>query len=256
MKVVLLAGGLGTRLQEETVVKPKPMVEIGGRPMLWHVMKIYSTYGFREFVVALGYKGEYIKDYFLNYRERMSDLSICLKTGQTTVQQTESEDWMVHLVDTGLQSLTGGRVKRAAKFVGKEPFMMTYGDGVCNIDIPRLLAFHRSHGKLATVTAVRQPARFGDIICDGPMVQRFEEKSQVGGGWINGGFFVLEPEVVEYIDGDLTVFEREPLERLAAEGQLAAYFHDDFWQCMDTLRDVRLLEELWQSKKAPWQMWQ
>ena len=255
MKTVILAGGLGTRLQEETTVKPKPMIEIGGKPILWHIMKIYATHGFKEFVIALGYKGEIIKDYFLNYRYRASNVSIHLKDGEVTLLDGDSEDWMVHLLDTGLQSQTGGRVKRAAQFIGHETFMLTYGDGVANIDIRRLLAFHRGHGRLATVTVVRPPARFGGVRFDGDLVVRFEEKPQIGEGWINGGFFVLEPGVADYIEGDDTTFEQEPLERLAKDRQLAAYRHEDFWQCMDTLRDVRSLERLWQSGQAPWKTW-
>lgn len=255
MKVAILAGGLGTRLQEETTLKPKPMVEIGGRPILWHIMKIYASYGFQEFVVALGYKGEVIKDYFINYRYKASDLTVSLKKGDTTVFDGGCEDWTVHLIDTGLSTQTGGRVKRVAKFIGKEPFMLTYGDGVSSINIIKLLEFHRSHGRLATVAAVRPPARFGEIICKDDVVQSFTEKPQIGEGWINGGFLVLEPGVADYIDGDQTIFEREPMERLAEEGQLVAYRDYGFWQCMDTLRDVRLLENLWQSGEAAWKVW-
>ncbi|HVF67315.1 MAG TPA: glucose-1-phosphate cytidylyltransferase [Pyrinomonadaceae bacterium] len=255
MRTVILAGGLGTRLQEETTVKPKPMAEVGGKPILWHIMKLYAAHGFDEFVVALGYKSEVIKDYFLNYRYQASDLTVRLSTGDVTVRDGKCEDWTVHLVETGLQTQTGGRVKRAAPFVGGETFMMTYGDGVSNVDIKSLLAFHRSHGRLATVTAVRPPARFGGMKFEGDLVAHFEEKPQIGEGWINGGFFVLEPAVADYIEGDETVFEREPLERLADEGQLVAYRHDGFWQCMDTLRDLRLLEGLWQSGNAPWEVW-
>jgi glucose-1-phosphate cytidylyltransferase len=256
LKVVILAGGLGTRLQEETVVKPKPMVDIGGRPILWHIMKIYASYGFKEFVIALGYKGEIIKDYFLNYHYQSSNLTIELESGNVTVHNDKDrEDWIIHLLDTGLHTQIGGRVRQAAGFIGRETFMMTYGDGVANINIQELLAFHRRQGKLATVTTVRPPARFGTITLGGDLVECFEEKPQSGEGWVNGGFFVLEPGVVDYIENDDTVFEREPLEGLARDGQLAAYRHADFWQCMDTLRDVRLLEGLWQSAKAPWKMW-
>ena len=255
MKVALLAGGLGTRLQEETTTKPKPMVEIGGFPLLWHIMKIYAAYNFEEFVIALGYKGEVIKDYFLNYNHRASNLSICLNTGEATVRDCHNENWMVHLLDTGLNTQTGGRVKRVAQFVGNETFMLTYGDGVANVNINDLLAFHRRQGKLATVTAVHPPARFGSIALDGDMVAHFEEKPQISQGWINGGFFVLEPGVADYIDSDAVRWEREPMERLAADNQLAAYRHEDFWQCMDTLRDVRLLESLWQSGQAQWKVW-
>lgn len=255
MKVVILAGGFGTRLQEETMVRPKPMVEIGGRPILWHIMKIYATHGFREFVVTLGYKGEVINDYFLNYRYRVSNLTIRLNSGQVTVHNNNCEDWVVHLLDTALQTQTGGRVKRAAQFIGNETFMLTYGDGVANVDINALLAFHRKHGRLATVTAVRPPARFGGISFDGDLVVRFEEKPQIGEGWINGGFFVLEPGVIDYIEGDDTHWEWEPLQRLAEDCQLVAYRHEGFWQCMDTLRDMRLLQGLWDSGNAPWCIW-
>jgi glucose-1-phosphate cytidylyltransferase len=256
MRVVILAGGLGTRLQEETTVKPKPMVEIGGQPVLWHIMKIYAGYGFNEFVAALGYKSDVIKDYFLNYRSRTSNLTVRLSSGEVSVHDGAYEDWTVHLLDTGLETMTGGRVKRAARFIGNETFMLTYGDGVADVNVEKLLAFHRSHGRLATVTAVRPPARFGGIGFEGNLVTHFEEKPQIGEGWINGGFFVLEPAVVNYIAGDETIFEREPLERLAAEEQLVAYRHDGFWQCMDTLRDVRLLENLWQENHAPWKIWE
>jgi len=252
MKVVILAGGTGSRLQEETIVKPKPMVEIGGRPMLWHIMKIYEQYGYTEFVIALGYRGEVIKNYFLNYYYLCNDLTIHLADGQVKVHDGGHENWLIHLVDTGLHTQTGGRIKRLAPWIDAQTFMMTYGDGVADIDIRELVAFHRRHGRLATVTAVRPPARFGGLRFQGDQVARFEEKPQIGEGWINGGFFVLEPGVLDYIEGDETIFEREPLERLAAEGQLMAYRHEGFWQCMDTLRDVRLLESLWESGKAQW----
>lgn len=256
MKVVILAGGLGTRLAEETVVRPKPMVEVGGRPLLWHIMQGYATYGFKEFVVALGYKGEVIKDYFVNYRYRSHSLTVRLASGNVTVHDGDGEDWIVHLLNTGLHTQTGGRVKRAAQFVGNETFMLTYGDGVCNLDLRRLLEFHQRHGKLATVTAVRPPARFGGVVFEGDLVARFEEKPQIGEGWINGGFFVLEPGVTDYVDGDNISWEGKPMERLAADGQLVAYRHDGFWQCMDTLRDVRLLQSLWRSGKPPWKVWE
>jgi len=252
MKVVILAGGLGTRLQEETVLKPKPMVEIGGRPMLWHIMSVYAAHGFKEFIVALGYKGETIKQYFLDYYHSNQSASVHLATGHVDVHPSPIEDWTVHLVDTGLSTETGGRIKRVASLLGREPFMMTYGDGVANIDIGKLVAFHKGHGKLATVSAVRPPARFGGLDLDGDKVRRFVEKPQIGEGWINGGFFVLEPKVLDYIGGDETLFEREPLEQITAAGQLCAYRHDDFWQCMDTIRDVKRLESLWQSGQAPW----
>ena len=255
MKVVILAGGLGTRLQEETTIKPKPMVEIGGRPILWHIMKIYASYGFNEFVIALGYKGEFIKDYFVNYRYHAHSLVITLKTGNITVSNGDCEDWIIHLLDTGINTQTGGRVKLAAEYIGNESFMLTYGDGVADLNIGEVVNFHRSHGKLATVTAVRPPARFGGIVFDGDLVTHFEEKPQIGEGWINGGFFVLQPESVNYINDLDTTWEREPMEHLAQDRQLAVYRHEGFWQCMDTLRDVRLLENLWQGGNAPWKIW-
>jgi len=252
MKVVILAGGLGTRLQEETELKPKPMVEIGGRPVLWHIMKSFANQGFKEFCVALGYKGEVVKHYFLNYYYLQNDLTINLANEQVKVHEGDSEDWTIHLVDTGLQTQTGGRLKRLSSWLGKERFMMTYGDGVAAIDVKSLLEFHESHGKLATVTAVRPPSRFGGLAFEGDRVRQFMEKPQIGEGWINGGFFVLEPKVLDYIGGDDTIFEKDPLERLAEQGDLIAYRHEGFWQCMDTLRDVRLLEQLWQQGSAPW----
>ncbi len=254
MKVAILAGGLGTRLSEETTIKPKPMVEIGGKPMLWHIMNIYAAYGFKEFVVALGYKGEIIKDYFLNYHYHAHSLSVKLNRGEVNIHDGAGEDWTVHLLDTGAETQTGGRIKRVAEFIGRETFMMTYGDGVCNVDIPGLIEFHRTQKKLATLTAVRPPARFGQMLIDDSRVIQFQEKPQIGEGWINGGFFVLEPGIIDYIAGDQTLWEREPLENLASEGQLAAYQHEDFWQCMDTLRDVNLLDRLWQEGKAPWKI--
>lgn len=254
MKVGILAGGFGSRLAEETTVKPKPMIEIDGRPMLWHIMRGYAAHGFNEFVIALGYKGSVIKDYFLNYRIHSSDISVRLRSGDISIHRDVDDDWSVHLLDTGLTTETGGRVKRIAEFVGDETFMLTYGDGVSNLDVGRLLAFHRAHGKLATVTAVRPQARFGNLSLDGNQVSVFAEKPQAGEGWINGGFFVLEPQIASYIAGPATIWEREPLERLAAEGQLVAYCHEGFWHCMDTLRDVRLLEQLW-SHGAPWKVW-
>jgi glucose-1-phosphate cytidylyltransferase len=255
MKAVILCGGLGTRLSEETVAKPKPMVEIGGEPILWHIMKGYVAQGVKEFVLALGYKGEVIKDYFVNYRHRSHNLTVDMARGDVRVHEGGGDDWVVHLLDTGFNTQTGGRLKLAAEFIGDETFMMTYGDGVGNVDIKRLMAFHREQGKLATVTAVRPPARFGGIVIDGHAVRRFEEKPQIGEGWINGGFFVLEPAIAKHIAGDETIWEREPMERLAADGQLVAYRHEDFWQCMDTLRDVRLLNTLWNEGRAPWKVW-
>ena len=255
MKVVILCGGLGTRLSEQTEVRPKPMVEIGGRPILWHLMHGYAQHGFNDFVLALGYKGEVIKRYFVDYCELQNDLTVSLASGQVTAHDGQREDWTVHLVDTGLSTDTGGRLKRLAGWLGNETFLLTYGDGVSNIDINALIAFHRQHGRLATVTAVRPPARFGGMIFNGDLVTEFTEKPQIGEGWINGGFFVMEPGVLDYIAGDDVILEREPLERLAKDGQLAAYRHDGFWQCMDTMRDVRLLEHLWEAGRAPWKNW-
>ncbi|MCG6962507.1 MAG: glucose-1-phosphate cytidylyltransferase [Acidobacteria bacterium] len=255
MKAAILAGGLGTRLQEETSVRPKPMVEIGGWPLLWHVMKTYSCYGVNEFIIALGYKGDVIKDYFLSYRYRVSNLVVRLATGEVTVSDGGSENWTVHLLDTGLATQTGGRVRRVLEYAEGETVLLTYGDGVADVDVSALLEFHRRQNCLATVTAVRPPARFGGLTIDGDRAVAFDEKPQIGEGWINGGFFVLEPGVVNHIAGDDTVFEREPLERLASEHQLAAYCHRGFWQCMDTLRDVRLLQNLWESGAAPWKVW-
>jgi glucose-1-phosphate cytidylyltransferase len=252
MKAAILAGGLGTRLSEETALRPKPMVEIGEHPVLWHIMQIYAAHGFQEFVVALGYKGDVIKDYFLNYRLHASSLTVSLATGEVSVHARDCENWVVHLLDTGLQTQTGGRVKRLSQFMRGERFMLTYGDGVADIDLRQLLAFHEAQGKLATVTAVRPPARFGAIVIEDLLATGFEEKPQAGEGWINGGFFVLEPGIVDYIDGDEAIWEREPMRRLAQDKQLAVYRHEGFWQCMDTQRDVRLLEQLWQSGEAPW----
>jgi glucose-1-phosphate cytidylyltransferase len=255
IKIAILAGGLGSRLSEETSIKPKPMVEIGGKPILWHIMNIYASYGFKEFVIALGYKGEVIKDYFLNYHHYSRDLTIQLKTGKVVTHDSNTEDWTVHLLDTGHDTQTGGRVKQIAEFIGNERFMLTYGDGVGNINIPALLDFHEKHGKLATLTAVRPPARFGQLAFSGDQVTHFEEKPQAGEGWINGGFFVLEPDIAKYIAGNSIFWEREPLERISSDGQLVAYRHENFWQCMDTLRDVNLLEKLWQEGEAPWKIW-
>jgi len=255
MKVVILAGGLGTRLSEETVVKPKPMVEIGGKPMLWHIMNIYGAYGFNEFVVALGYKGEVIKEYFLNYYNFQSNLTISLKTGEVSASKNCYRDWTIHLIDTGINSMTGGRLHRLKDRLAGETFMLTYGDGVSNVDIKKLVDFHKSRGKIATVTAVKPSARFGGMKFNGDRVVEFTEKPQTGEGWINGGFFVFEPKVFDYLQGDDTILEGKPLENLAKDGQLTAYKHDGFWQCMDTLRDKQLLENLWANAKAPWKVW-
>lgn len=253
MKVVILCGGLGTRLSEETQVKPKPMVEIGGRPILWHIMKIYERHGFQDFLLALGYKGEVIKDYFLNYHAHQSDLKVSLKTGNIEYGDPMSEDWHVGLINTGATSMTGGRLLRLKPHLQDHgAFMLTYGDGVSNVDLGALLAFHRSHGKLATVTAVRPPARFGDLAIDGDAVRQFAEKPQTGEGWINGGFFVFEPGVFDYLENDATILEKAPLERLAADGQLMCHRHSGYWQSMDTLRDKQALEDLWASGAAPW----
>ena len=255
MKVVILAGGLGTRLQEETTVRPKPMVEIGGRPMLWHIMHLYAHHGLTEFVLALGYKAEFVREYFLRYHQVSRDLTVRLADGSATTHGTPTEDWTLHLIDTGLATQTGGRLRRLREWIGDETFCLTYGDGVSNVDITRLVAFHRAHGRLATVTAVRPAARFGGIELEGDAVRAFAEKDQTSEGWINGGFFVLEPQVLDYIDGDDTIWERGPLERLAAEDQLRAFRHEEFWWPMDTLRDVKLLEAHWATGAAPWKTW-
>jgi glucose-1-phosphate cytidylyltransferase len=255
MKVGILAGGLGTRLSEETTVKPKPMVEVGGKPMLWHIMNIYAAYGFKEFVIALGYKGEIIKDYFLDYIHHARNLSVDLKNGSISMHQGNHEDWVIHLLDTGAETNTGGRVKSIAEFIGNETFMLTYGDGVSNVNIPALIEFHKQQKTLVTMTAVRPPARFGQMVIEGHRVVQFKEKPQIGEGWINGGFFVLEPSIIDYIESDQTAWEYESLEQLAAEGQVSAFQHEDFWQCMDTLRDVHLLDKLWQEGNAPWKVW-
>jgi glucose-1-phosphate cytidylyltransferase len=231
------------------------MVEIGGRPILWHIMKIYASHGFNEFILALGYKGEFIKNFFINYHQLHSNLTVCMRDGRVDVHDGEAEDWVVHLVDTGFQTETGGRIKRLASLIGNERFMLTYGDGVSNVDVRRLIDFHQQQGRLATVTAVRPPARFGGMVLANNHVVEFKEKPQIGEGWINGGFFVLEPQVLNYISGDSTDWERESVEMLVADNQLAAYQHQGFWQCMDTLRDVRYLQGLWQSDEAPWKVW-
>ncbi len=255
MKTIILAGGAGTRLSEETTLRPKPMLEIGEHPILWHIMRMYAFHGFSEFLVALGYKGDVIKDYFLNFYARNADVTVRLGRGENEIHSSSPPDWTIHLVDTGLATQTGGRLRRLSSWIGKETFMMTYGDGVADVDLKALVAFHRSHGKLATITAVRPPARFGALILEEDRVAAFAEKPQTGEGWINGGFFVLEPEVLDLIGGDSTLWEMEPLNTLAARGELMAYRHGGFWQPMDTLREKRLLEELWQSGRAPWKCW-
>jgi glucose-1-phosphate cytidylyltransferase len=254
MKVVILAGGLGSRLSEETTLRPKPMVEVGGKPILWHIMNSYSTHGFNEFIVALGYKQEVVKDYFLNFYAFNNDISINLTTGKTIFHNGKQPEWKIHLVDTGLHTQTGGRVKRLQKWLDKDkPFMMTYGDGVTDLDITALVEFHNGHGKLATVTTVRSPARFGRIGFTGDQVTDFYEKSENSEGWINGGYFVLEYKALDYIDGDQTVWERDPVENLARDGHLMGYRHNGFWSCMDTLKEKHFLEDLWASGDAPWQ---
>jgi glucose-1-phosphate cytidylyltransferase len=256
MKTVILCGGMGTRLSEETVVRPKPMVEIGPHPILWHIMKGYAHHGFGEFVLALGYKGDYIKRYFLHYHLWNSDFCIDLSTGRTEVRKAAPYDWRVHLIDTGERTMTGGRLRRLRDFLGNEPeFLLTYGDGVANVDVKKLVEFHRSHGKIATVTAVRPTARFGGLELDGDRVVSFVEKPQLSEGWINGGFFVFKREVFDYIDDDATILEREPMEALTRDGQLMTFRHDGFWQCMDTVREKALLEQLWATGEAPWRVW-
>ena len=257
MKVVILAGGLGTRLAEETQIKPKPMVEIGNKPVLWHIMKIYAHYGMTEFYPALGYKGHVIKDFFLNYTNHSKDLTVDLQSGEKKFfNKNEIEDWKIHLIDTGKDTMTGGRVLRLKPYLeDQDTFMMTYGDGVSDVNIKKLLEFHKSHGKIATVTAVRPPARFGALEIKENKVIDVHEKPQVGEGWINGGFFVFNKEIFEFISKDSTVLEQEPLEKLADAGQLMAYQHQGFWHCMDTVRDRDVLEKMWNTDKAPWKVW-
>ncbi len=252
MKVVILAGGLGARISEKTHDRPKPMIEIGEMPLLWHLMNIYSAYGFNEFIIALGYRGDVIKEYFLNFFHLSSDISVDLQTGKTRVHRRQVLDWKIDLVDTGLHTQTGGRLKRLKEWIGDETFMMTYGDGLYNVNIAELIDFHRKQKKLATITAVRPPARFGHLEFNGDRISSFTEKSQAKEGWVNGGFFVLEPQVLDYIEGDETAWELKPLERLALDGELYSYFHHGFWQPMDTLREQKQLEALWQSGEAPW----
>jgi glucose-1-phosphate cytidylyltransferase len=255
LRVVVLAGGLGTRLSEETERVPKPMVGIGGMPMLWHIMKVYEAADMRHFVVALGYKGEVVKRFFLDYRLMRADLSITTRTGEVEVSGDHHEDWTVDLVDTGLETNTGGRVRRLAKWLPDDLFCLTYGDGLCTVDLVELVAFHRAQGRMATLTAIRPPSRFGGLVLDGPTVADFTEKPQIGEGWINGGFMVLNREVIDRIEGDDASFESDVLEGLAADGQLSAFRHEGFWQSMDTLRDVRTLQTLWDSGDAPWKGW-
>jgi glucose-1-phosphate cytidylyltransferase len=256
MKVVILAGGFGTRFSEETDIKPKPMIDIGGRPILWHVMKIYSTFGFNEFIICLGYKGYVIKEYFQNYFLHQSDVTFDMKNNGVQYHSSKAEPWQVTLIDTGANSMTGGRIKRIKSYVGNGPFMMTYGDGVGDVDIRKLVELHRSHGKLATVTAVQPTGRFGAMDLSGDTtVHSFEEKPRGDGAWINGGFFVLEQGIFDYIEGDSIMWERGPMEKLASDGQLSAYKHFGFWKPMDTLRDKIDLETMWNSQKAPWKIW-
>jgi glucose-1-phosphate cytidylyltransferase len=254
MRTVILAGGLGTRLAEETEAKPKPMVEIGGRPIVWHILRHYAAFGFKEFVLALGYKSEVVKRFFVEYSGLMGSMSVEVARGKVTRHDEVGEDWTVHLIDTGLETNTGGRVKRLEWWLRGGTFFLTYGDGLSDVDLTALLRFHKRAGRLATVTAVRPPARFGGLVFDGDLVAEFTEKPQAGEGWINGGFFAFEPGVLDYLDGDDTSLESDALRRLAAEGQLAAYRHEGFWQCMDTLRDKRQLEALWQEGRAPWKV--
>lgn len=256
MKVAILAGGAGTRLAEETVTKPKGMVEIGGKPILWHIMMHYSHYGFNNFLIALGYKGDVIKKYMLEYYSLNSDLVINVKTGEVEARGEHRPEWVVELVETGLATQTGGRIKRLAPHIGNETFMLTWSDGVSNVNLHELLSFHRSHGRLATLTAVHPIARFGYLDMDGPCVTRFSEKLQTNEGMINGAFFVLEPGVFDYIDGDETSWEHVSMARLAEDGQLMAFRHDGFWRCMDTLHDKRTLEAIWQSGNPPWRIWE
>ncbi|MBS1680684.1 MAG: glucose-1-phosphate cytidylyltransferase [Bacteroidetes bacterium] len=256
MKVLILAGGFGTRLSEETEVRPKPMAEIGGKPILWHIMKIYSHYGFNEFVLLLGYKGYQIKEYFFNYYLHQSDVTLDLSTNKMDVHNSNSEPWKITLLDTGLNTMTGGRIKRAKEYINKEPFLLTYGDGVADVNIAKTVDFHKSHKKLLTMTSVQPEGRFGALSFGASdKVDAFMEKPKGDGSWINGGFFVCQPEVMNYIAGDETIFEREPLERMASEGQLYSYKHEGFWKCMDTLRDKNQLNELWDSKNPKWKVW-
>ncbi len=257
MKAIILAGGFGTRLAEETSLRPKPMVEIGGKPILWHIMKIYAQHGINEFIICLGYKGYMIKEYFFNYSLHMSDMTIDLRTGKTDVHHNACEDWKISLIDTGAETMTGGRLRQAMKYLGDdEDFCLTYGDGVSDVNVTAAIDFHHAHGRKATVTAVRPSSRYGQLDLDGTTVSAFAEKPVEEGGWINGGFFVLSQEVGKYLgNSDTCIWEREPLEKLASEGHLRSYFHDGFWQPMDTLRDRQLLEGMWDNNSAPWKTW-
>lgn len=257
MKVVLLAGGFGTRLSEETSLKPKPMVEIGGKPILWHIMKIYSYYGFNDFVICLGYKGYLIKEYFANYFLHQSDVTIDMEKNELVYHKSEAEPWKITLVETGSEAMTGGRIKRVAEYINGQPFMLTYGDGVGNVDLQKLKSYHENHGKLLTVTSVQPSGRFGSLdISTDLTVSSFLEKPKGDGGWINGGFFMCEPDVIKFIDGDATIWERTPMERIAKSGEMKAFKHEGFWKPMDTLRDKNELEDLWQHNKAPWKLWE
>ncbi len=255
MKAVILAGGLGTRLSEETIIKPKPMVEIGGRPILWHILKVFSCQGINDFIICCGYKGYLVKEYFANYFLHMSDVTFDMVENRMEVHQRFAEPWRVTLVDTGEDTGTGGRLKRVRNYLGDDNFCLTYGDGVADVDLPKLIEFHRTSGLPATLTAVQPPGKFGVLDLSGTSVRRFKEKPDGDGSWINGGFFVLSPKVLDYIEGDATFWEKEPLERLAQEGQLNAFFHHGFWHPMDTLRDKQYLETLWQAGQAPWKIW-
>lgn len=255
MKAVILAGGLGTRISEESHLKPKPMIEIGGKPILWHIMKIYSSYGVNDFIVCLGYKGYIIKEYFSNYFLHMSDVTFDMRENEMKIHQKFVEPWSITLVDTGELTMTGGRLKRIQPYINEETFCLTYGDGVSDVNISKLINHHQSMGYLATVTAIQPPGRYGALMIDNDIVHHFQEKPEGDGSWINGGFFVLEPEVFQYIEGESTMWEQQPLQKLAADGQLSAYKHNGFWQAMDTLRDKRTLEELWMAGNPPWKVW-
>lgn len=256
MKAVILAGGFGTRLTEETTIRPKPMVEIGGKPILWHIMNIYGAHGIDEFIIAVGYKAEVIKEYFLNFYAINNNITVDLSTGNTIIHSNGNQPkWKIHIVDTGLNTQTGGRLKRLGNWLEEEDFMFTYGDGVADVNIDALLKFHKSHGKLATITTVRSPERFGRIVFNGDQITKFHEKPEAAEGWINGGFFILSPKVIKYIENDDTVWERNPIEELAHDKQVMGYRHYGFWSCMDTLKEKNYLEDLWNSGKAPWKIW-